>query len=256
MTAANLGAERKHDGATRGNSNYARVEHARQGEHAGVLTIRSVGRSAKERSQNRGKAVAEQRAMQTGIGNVVALASRTDSRDIADMLDHGREGQRHDGDDGRRGKTAIELRPKERKHGVVPHDGQANPGSGCDARKIDLAQRSRNGIAHHNAQQNRHNLNHATAPDVADDDNGNANDSHKPVGLAVSNSGTCRDQADGNDDGASHHRREEAHDALGAKGAEERRQHRIEQAGTSYARAGVGQKARSRRWARLRHNRQ
>ena len=201
MTAANLGQNESTMAQHAAIPNYARVEHARQGEHAGVLTIRSVGRSAKERSQNRGKAVAEQRAMQTGIGNVVALASRTDSRDIADMLDHGREGQRHDGDDGRRGKTAIELRPKECKHGVVPHDGQTDPRSGGNAREINLAERSRNGIAHHNAQQNRHDLDHATAPDVADDDNGNANDSHKPVGLAVSNSGTCQDQADGNDDG-------------------------------------------------------
>ena len=158
------------------------------------------------------------------------------------MLDHGRKGQRHDGNDGRRGKAAIELRAKERKHGVVPHDGQANPGSGCDAREVDLAQRSRNGIAHHNAQQNRHDLDHAAAPDVADDDNGNGNDSHKPVGLAVSNSGTCQDQADGNDDGTSHHRRKEAHDALGAKRAEQGRQHRIEQAGAGYTQAGVGQK--------------
>ena len=180
--------------------------------------------------------------MQTGIGNVVALASRTDSRDIADMLDHGREGQRHDGDDGRRGKTAIELRPKECKHGVVPHDGQTDPRSGGNAREINLAERSRNGIAHHNAQQNRHDLDHAAAPDVADDDHCHGDNGNKPIGLTVGDSRACQNQADGNDDRASHHRREEAHNALGAKGAEQDRQHWIEQAGTSYAQAGVGQK--------------
>ena len=90
--------------------------------------------------------------MQAGIGDVVALAGGANSGYIADMLDHGCKGQRHDGDDGRRGKAAIELRPKECKHRVVPHDGQAKPGSGCDAGEIDLAQRSRNGIAHHDAQ--------------------------------------------------------------------------------------------------------
>ena len=68
------------------------------------------------------------------------------------MLDHGRKGQRHDGDDGRRGKTAIELRTKERKHGVVPYNGQADPRSGRNARKINFAQCCRNGIAHRNAQ--------------------------------------------------------------------------------------------------------
>ena len=182
--------------------------------------------------------------MQTRIGNVVALAGGADSGDITDMLDHGRKGQRHDGDDGRRGKTAIELRPKERKHGVIPHDGQTNPGSSCDARKIDLAQRSRNGIAHHNAQQNRHNLDHAAAPNVADDDHSHGDNGNKPVGLAVGNSGARQNQADGNNDGAGHHRRKEAHDALGAKGAEECRQHRIEQAGTSYAQTSVRQKLR------------
>ena len=180
--------------------------------------------------------------MQTGIGDVVTLASGADSRDITDMLDHGRKCQRHDGDDGRRGKTAIELRPKECKHGVVPHDGQANPGSGCDAREINLAERSRNGIAHHNAQQNRHDLDHATAPDVADDDHRHSDNGNKPIGLAVGDGRACQDQADGNDDGASHYRREEAHNTLGTKRAKQGRQHRIEQAGTSYAQAGVGQK--------------
>ncbi len=51
----------------------------------------------------------------------------------------------------------------------------------------------------------------------------------------VSNSGARQDQTDRNDDGASHHRRKETHDTLGAKGAEERRKHRIKQAGASNA---------------------
>lgn len=42
--------------------------------------------------------------------------------------------------------------------------------------------------------------------------------------------------------GAGHHRREEAHDALGTKCAEQRCQHRIEQAGAGNAQASVGQK--------------
>ena len=180
--------------------------------------------------------------MQAGIGNVVALAGGANSGDITDMLDHGCKGQRHDGDDGRRGKAAIELRPKECKYGVVPHDGQANPGSGCDAREIDLAQRSRNGITHRNAQQDRHDFDHAAAPDVADDDHCNSDNGDKPIGLAVGNGRACQDQTDRNDDRASHHRWEEAHDALGAKGAEQGRQHRIEQTGAGYAQAGVGQK--------------
>ena len=117
--------------------------------------------------------------MQTGIGNVIAFAGS------ANVLNHGRKGQRHDGDDGRRGKTAIELRAKERKHGVVPHDGQTDPRSGGNARKIDLTQRSRNGIAHHNAQQNRHDLDHAAAPNIADNDDGHSDSGDKPVGLAV-----------------------------------------------------------------------
>ena len=125
---------------------------------------------------------------------------------------------------------------------VIAQAGQANPGSGCDARKIDLAQRSRNGIAHHDAQQNRHNLDHAATPNIADDDYGDGNHGNEPVGLAVGNSGACQDQTDRNDDGASHHRREEAHDALGTKRTEERREHRIEQAGAGNAQTSVGQK--------------
>ena len=180
--------------------------------------------------------------MQAGIGNVVALTSRSDGGDIANVLNHGRKGQWHDGDNGRRGKTAIELRSKERKHGVVPHDGQANPGGGCDAREVDLAQRGRNGIAHHNAQQNRHDLDHAAPPNIADDDHGHSDNGNKPIGLAVGDSRACQDQADGNDDGAGHHRREEAHDVLGAKCTEQRCQHRIEQAGAGNAQTSVGQK--------------
>ena len=180
--------------------------------------------------------------MQARIGDVIALTGRADSRDVANMLDHGREGQRHDGDDGRRGKTAIELRTKERKHGVVPYNGQADPRSGRNARKINFAQCCRNGIAHHDTQQNRHDLDHAAPPDVADHDNGDGNDGNEPVGLAVGNGRARQDQADGNNDGTSHHRRKEAHDALGTKCAEQRRQHRIEQAGAGYAQASVGQK--------------
>ena len=179
--------------------------------------------------------------MQAGIGDVVTLASGANSGDITDMLDHGCEGQRHDSDDGRRGEAAIKLRPKECKHCVVPHDGQANPGSGGNARKIDLAQRGRNGIAHHNAQQNRHNLDHAATPNIADDDYGDGNHGNEPVGLAVGNSGACQDQTDRNDDGARHHRREEAHDALGTKRTEERREHRIEQSGAGNAQTSVRQ---------------
>ena len=179
--------------------------------------------------------------MQAGVGDVVTLASGADSGDVTDMLDHGRKGQRHDGDDGRRGKTAIELRPKERKHGVIPHDGQTNPGSGCDARKVDLTERGGNGIAHRNAQQDRHNLDHAAAPDVADDDHCHGDNGDEPIGLAVGNGGACQDQTDGNDDGARHHRREEAHDALGTKRTEERRQHRVEQSGAGNAQTSVRQ---------------
>ena len=180
--------------------------------------------------------------MQTRIGDVVTLASGANGGDIANVLNHGRKGQRHDGDDSRRGKTAIELRAKERKHGVVPHDGQTDPRSGGNARKINLAQHRRDSIAHHNAQQNRHDLDHAAAPDVADDDHGHGDNGNKPVGLAVGNGRARQDQADGNDDGTGHHRRKEAHDTLGAKCAEQRRQHRIEQAGAGNAQAGVGQK--------------
>ena len=180
--------------------------------------------------------------MQTRIGDVVTLASGADSRDVTDMLDHGRKGQRHNGDDGRRGKAAIELRAKERKHGVVPHDGQTDPRSGGNARKIDLTQRSRDGIAHHDAQQDRHDLDHAATPNIAYDNDGHSDNGNKPIGLAVGDSRACQDQADGNDDGAGHHRRKEAHNALGAKGAEQRCQHRIEQTGAGNAQAGVGQK--------------
>jgi len=103
------------------------------------------------------------------------------------MLDHSCKGQRHDGDDGRRGKTAIELRSKERKHGVVPHDGQANPGGSCDAREVDFTQRSRKGVRDDHAHQDGDDLDHAAAPDVADDDHGHSDNGDKPVGLTVGN---------------------------------------------------------------------
>lgn len=118
---------------------------------------------------------------------------------------------------------------------VLSHTTASQPVGGRNAREVDLTQRGCNGIAHHDAQQDRHDLDHAAAPNIADDDDGHSDNGNKPIGLAVGDSRACQDQADGNDDGTGHHRRKEAHDALGTKRTEQRCQHRIEQAGAGNA---------------------
>ncbi len=103
-----LGGEREQDGEQRRDAHDARVEHAGEREHARVLAVGGVGRRAEQGGDDGRQTVAEQRAVKPRLCDEVAVARRADGRDVADVLDHRGEGQRHDGDDGR--QTVAEQR--------------------------------------------------------------------------------------------------------------------------------------------------
>ena len=95
-----LRAEGRDDRVDGGQTDDQRIIHAGQRQNAGVLAVGGVGRRAEEGRDARGETVAQQGAMQTRIGDEVAPDGGGDRADIADVLDHGRERDGHDGDDG------------------------------------------------------------------------------------------------------------------------------------------------------------
>ena len=162
----------------------------------------------------------------------------TDGSDVTDMLHHGRQ---RDGQDGEEG--ADELRAAvdgEQAHGALMQR-DAEPIGGGNGLEVHRTGHEGHRIGHQNADQDGQDLDHALAPDVADDDRAQRHKGQQPVGLAVGDGGGGKDQADGDDDGARDHRREELHDAADAEGGDQQTDHQIQHAGESHARTGVGQ---------------
>ena len=179
--------------------------------------------------------------MQARLGDEVAVDRGANGRDVADVLDHGRERKRHDRNDSRDGKPRIEV-AREREDRVLEGDRQADPRSGGDAREVNFAERNGEQVGHEHAEQDRDNLHHAAAPDVRDDDDSDRHDSDKPVRRGVRDSGTREDKANRDDDRACDHGREELHHAKRAETAEQRGEHKVEQARARNTQAGIGQK--------------
>ena len=161
-----------------------------------------------------------------------------DGGDIAHMLHHGSQ---CDGDDGE--QSADELRAAvdgEQTHGLLVQ-GDAEPGRVGDLLEVHGTGDQSHRVGHQHTDQDGQDLDHALAPDVADNDHAQRHKGQQPVGLAVGDGGGSQDQADGDDDGASDHRREELHDAADAKGGDEQAGHQIYQAGESDGGTGVRQ---------------
>lgn len=139
--------------------------------------------------------------MQARIGDEIALARGANRRDVADMLDHRGEGERHDGDDRGNGEACVEAGAKQREHGVVPAEGQADPRGFGHAREIDLAHCGRGGVTYHHTNKDGDDLHHAASPNIADHNGCDSDNRHNPVGGAVRNGRTRQDKADANDNG-------------------------------------------------------
>ena len=161
-----------------------------------------------------------------------------DGGDIAHMLHHGSQ---CDGDDGkqRADKLGAAVDGKQAHGRLMQRD--AEPACLGNAGKIDGTRHQRNGIGHQHTNEDGQNFDHALAPDVADNDRAQCHKGQQPVGLAVVDGRGSQDQADGNDDGARDHRREEPHNAADAKGGDEQADDQIEQAGERHACAGIRQ---------------
>ena len=96
-------------------------------------------------------------------------------------------------------------------------------------------------VATHHTQQDGDDLDHALAPDVGHDDDGDGHQRQPPAVGGVGHGGAGQVQADEDDDGPGDDGGEEAHDLLGAHQLEQQGQHQIQQAGHHHAAQRVGQ---------------
>ena len=88
--------------------------------------------------------------------------------------------------------------------------------------------------------QDRDDAEHSLPPDVKHDDGDQSYKRQEPVGLSVVDGGTGKRQADADDDGPGHNRRQETHDTLHAYQPDDERKDQIQKSGNHDAAAGVG----------------
>ena len=116
------------------------------------------------------------------------------------------------------------------EHHTLFGDGQTDPVRLNDGLEINSADTNGNDIGNNNAHQNRNDLEHAPAPDIADDDNGKRHDGKKPVLLAVIHRGTGKAKTDGNNNRAGYNGREKAHNFFYRENGKERSKNKINKA--------------------------
>ena len=233
-----LGAEAQDDGQHSGNADDQRVVDLAQCQHAGVLAVGGVGGAAQQTSHGSGQTIAHQGAVQAGVIDIVVADGGADGGDIAHMLHHGCQ---RNGDDGEH--CADELRAAvdgKQAHGL-PVQRDAHPCSLRNALEVHCTGHQCHCIGHQHTDEDGQDLDHALAPDVADDDRAQCHEGQQPVCLTVIDGRGGQDQADRNDNGASDHRREEFHDAADAKGGDQQAGHQIHQTGKCDGCTGVGQ---------------
>ena len=183
--------------------------------------------------------------MEAGVDHEVLAAGGGDGADVADVLDHGGQRQRHDRQHGGPEDAAVDRAGEEVEHAVFPEDRQAEPLGAADGSGDGGALRGINDecedVRAEHAEQDRDDLSHALAPHVEADDDQDRDDGDEPVGTAVGDGGRGECQADGDDDRAGDDRREVAHDFLDAEDLEQCRQDDVHQARDGDAEAGVCQ---------------
>ena len=154
------------------------------------------------------------------------------------MFHHGSQRDRHNGEHGADERFAA-VHGKQ-THGILVQ-GQTDPGGSADGLKVNRAGNKCHSIGNQNTDQDGQNLDHALAPDVADDNGGQCHNGQQPVALAVADGAGGQNQADGNDDGAGDNRGEELHHLADAERGNQRAEQHIHKAGQCHSRAGVGQ---------------
>ena len=120
-------------------------------------------------------------------------------------------------------------------------EGDAEPGCLADGLEVNGAGQQSNRVGNQHTDEDGQNLNHALAPDVADNDGGQCHNGQQPVGLAVGDGAGGQNQADGNDDGAGDNGGEELHHLADAECGNQQAEHHVDQTGKRHSRAGVGQ---------------
>ena len=177
--------------------------------------------------------------MQAGVFDEVLAGGGGDSGDVADVLHHGGDGDgRHDKDGGH-----VELGDDEL---LQTHDagavylGKVDQGlhHAVGVRQLCAAGRGDQSydVAAHHTQQDGDDLDHALAPDVGHDDDGDGHQRQPPAAGGVGHGGAGQVQTDEDDDGG-----EEPHDLLGTHQLEQQGQHQIQQTRHHHAAQCVGQ---------------
>ncbi len=167
--------------------------------------------------------------MQAGILDEVLAGGGGDGGDVADVLHHGGDGDGGHHQDG----GHIELSDNELL--------QAQEAGVMHLCEVHLTGDQSHDVRAHYAQQDGDDLDHALAPDVGHDDDGDGHQGQPPAGGGVGHGGAGQVQADEDDDGAGDDGREVAHDLLGTHQLEQQRQHQVQQARDDHAAQGVGQ---------------
>ena len=139
--------------------------------------------------------VAQQGAGQTEISDVVLAGGSADSHNVADVLNHGSNGNSQTGND----SISIELGQME--------VGKTNPCSSADTIEGNSAHDDGNDVGNDQGDQNGDDLDHALAPGIADDDHEDRNNTESPVGQQVVNSRASKVNTDEDDQRAANNRR-------------------------------------------------
>mgnify|MGYP006994657725 CR=1 FL=1 len=126
-----LRAEGEEHGEHGRDADDARVIDLGEREDAGVFAVGRVGGRAEQGREGGGQAVAHQSAVQARVFDVVAVAGGGDRGHVADVLDHGGEAQRDDGDHGGEQQVAVEIIAHEQADdGALHVDGQRDRAGG------------------------------------------------------------------------------------------------------------------------------
>ena len=159
------------------------------------------------------------------------------------MLHHCRERDGHDSHDAREKKPRVEIAAGEnREYRVLIADREAYPGSCRYLTEIDQSCHCRAEIGADDAEQDRDDLDHSLAPDIADHNDNDRDKGYPPAGLDIIDRRRSKVKSDRDNDGTGNYRREVLHYLAGAVRFEERGENKVKQACACNAEAGVGQK--------------
>ena len=155
--------------------------------------------------------------MQARVFDEVLAGGGGDGGDVADVLHHGRDGDRGHDQDGR----DVEFGDDElleTKEACFTH-----------TREVDLTGDDRDDVGADDAEQDGDDLDHALAPDVGDHDDGHSDEGEPPAGGGIIDGGAGEVQADHDDHRARDDGREVTHDLFRAEHLEEECEHEVEE---------------------------